>query len=165
MCFSSCLQCQKVQTTFSKEILSQAKLAVASSSPQLTLITQLTTMSHTMSEHLSAHYTGITLTRSTLPITLELKCLLFASWKPNRGKAVIKSYCYRTSLNTDTTWRIRISINTCPHSAMELGPIKCHHILGIRMLPWQSITKILRRISFVCFFSHFQAVWLSPAVF
>lgn len=59
-----------------------------------------------------------------------------------RGKAVIKSYCYKTSLNTDITLRIRININTCPHTAMELGPIKCHHILDIRMLPWQSITKI-----------------------
>lgn len=81
--------------------------------------------------------------RSILPTTLKLTSLLFTSQEQKMGKAVIKSYCYKTSLNTlDITWRIRINVNTCPHSAMELGPIKRHHILDIRMLPWQSITKI-----------------------
>lgn len=61
------------------------------------------------------------------------------------GKVVIKSYCYNASLNkhrAKTTLKMGININTCPYSATELGPIKCYHILDIRMLPLQSIIKI-----------------------
>lgn len=143
VCFSSCLQCQKVQTIFRKEILNQAKLAVASSSSMLTLITQLTTMLHT---HFRAplHTLKLVLlwyTASCPPLLSSCVCPLFHGNK-KMGKAVIKSYCYKTSLNTDITWRIRVNINACPHPAMELCPIKCHHIFDTRMLPWQSITKI-----------------------
>lgn len=82
---------------------------------------------------------GITLIGGVLP-TAFMSALFFM--ETTNGKAVIKLYRYNPSLNTDSSLKRRISINTCPYSAMELGPIKCDYILSIRILPLQSIIKI-----------------------
>lgn len=60
-------------------------------------------MLHTTLVHLSAHYSWHYFDTHVLPTTPQFTCLIFSSWKQKMGKAVIKSYCYNASLNTDLT--------------------------------------------------------------